>query len=75
MEREVTQRIRERAYQLWISSGSLDGQSEVNWLSAEKEVLAAKTAHTVKKQARKNPTQGISGLRTRSSASKGASAP
>jgi hypothetical protein len=75
MEREVTQRIRERAYQLWISSGSRDGQSEVNWLTAEKEVLAAKAAPTVKKQARKNPTKSILGLRTRSSASKGASAP
>jgi hypothetical protein len=75
MEREVTQRIRERAYQLWVSNGSLDGQSEVNWLTAEKEVLAAKAPNTARKQTRKNPTKGFSGLRTRSSASKGASAP
>jgi Protein of unknown function (DUF2934) len=40
MEREITQRIRERAYDLWIAGGSAVGHSELNWLAAEKEILS-----------------------------------
>jgi hypothetical protein len=38
--RELEQTIRERAYQLWIESGCLDGNAETHWLSAQREVLA-----------------------------------
>lgn len=45
MEQAVTEKmIRERAYELWVANGSLEGQSEVNWLAAEQEILAACTA-------------------------------
>ncbi len=32
-------RIRNRAYELWIASGRLDGQADQHWLTAEREVL------------------------------------
>ena len=32
--------IRERAYELWVGNGSPEGQSEVNWITAEQEILA-----------------------------------
>jgi hypothetical protein len=45
MEQAVTEKmIRERAYELWVGKGSPEGQSEVNWLTAEQEILAARTA-------------------------------
>jgi len=48
MEQEVNEKIRERAYELWVANGSLEGQSEVNWLTAEKEVLATHLATPLK---------------------------
>ena len=33
--------IRERAYHLWIADGQPDGQAEVYWLSAQREILTA----------------------------------
>jgi hypothetical protein len=42
MEQAVTEKmIRERAYELWVGNGSPEGQSEVNWITAEQEILAA----------------------------------
>ena len=73
MEREVTEKIRQRAYEPWVASGSLDGQSEVNWLAAEREVLASRAAKAVKKQAPKKSARGILGLQTRAGTSKSAS--
>jgi len=43
MEQNVSNRIRERAYQIWVTSGSPDGDAEQHWLTAEKEILAALT--------------------------------
>ncbi|WP_024512078.1 DUF2934 domain-containing protein [Bradyrhizobium sp. ARR65] len=37
----LEQSIRERAYQLWIESGCTDGNAEVHWLSAQREILQA----------------------------------
>jgi hypothetical protein len=31
--------IRERAYHLWIADGQPEGQAEVYWLSAQREIL------------------------------------
>ena len=31
--------IRERAYHLWIADGQPDGNSDVYWLSAQREIL------------------------------------
>ena len=39
-ERDLSDRIRGRAYELWIASGS-HGEAEQHWLAAEREVLSA----------------------------------
>jgi hypothetical protein len=31
--------IRERAYHLWIADGQPEGQADVHWLNAQREVL------------------------------------
>ncbi len=38
MDNEVEQRIRERAYELWVQSGQ-EGPAEEHWLQAEREVM------------------------------------
>ena len=42
----MQQRIRERAYEIWNTSGRMHGQAEQHWLAAEREVLAEMTAPT-----------------------------
>ena len=39
-ERDLSDRIRERAYEMWIASGR-DGEAEQHWLTAEREILSA----------------------------------
>jgi Protein of unknown function (DUF2934) len=39
-ERDLSDRIRERAYEMWIASGR-DGEAEQHWLAAEREILSA----------------------------------
>ena len=41
MEPDLSDRIRERAYELWIASGYRYGEAEQHWLTAEQEVLSA----------------------------------
>jgi hypothetical protein len=41
LEQDLSNRIRERAYELWIERGYRDGEAEQNWLAAESEILAA----------------------------------
>jgi Protein of unknown function (DUF2934) len=43
MERELSERIRERAYEMWIANGCREGGAEQDWLFAEREVLSACT--------------------------------
>jgi hypothetical protein len=31
--------IRERAYHLWIADGQLEGQADIYWLNAQREIL------------------------------------
>ena len=33
--------IRERAYHLWLSDGRPEGQADIYWLSAQRELLTA----------------------------------
>jgi hypothetical protein len=40
MEQALQHRIRERAYELWNSSGRVEGQAEHHWFVAEREVLS-----------------------------------
>jgi hypothetical protein len=39
MDKQLEQRIRERAYELWMQHGSLPGQADEYWYQAEREVL------------------------------------
>jgi hypothetical protein len=40
MFQDLEQRIRERAYHLWVADGCRDGEAERHWLAAERDVLA-----------------------------------
>ena len=40
MDEAWQQRVRERAYALWLREGSPDGSAEQFWLMAEEELLA-----------------------------------
>jgi hypothetical protein len=45
MDRNLNDRIRERAYEIWFAAGCRDGEAEQHWLTAEREILhAAKPA-------------------------------
>ena len=39
---ESSNRIRERAYEIWQERGCPDGQAEEHWLAAEREILDGK---------------------------------
>jgi len=39
MDTELEQRIRERAYELWMRHGSLPGRADEYWYQAEREIL------------------------------------
>jgi hypothetical protein len=47
MEPDLSDRIRERAYEIWIESGYRDGEAEQHWLAAEQEVLSAQRSAAV----------------------------
>jgi hypothetical protein len=40
MDPSLENRIRERAYEIWIAHGCVDGQAHRHWLEAERQVLA-----------------------------------
>lgn len=45
MDVNLTDRIRERAYYLWLADGCCEGGAEQHWLVAEREILqSVKTA-------------------------------
>jgi hypothetical protein len=44
MERSLEQQIRQRAYDIWNTSGREDGRAAEHWLSAERELLATQAA-------------------------------
>jgi hypothetical protein len=41
MDQNISDRIRERAYEIWVASGSPYGQAERHWFAAELELLSA----------------------------------
>jgi hypothetical protein len=41
MDQNLSDRIRERAYELWAASGYRDGEAEQHWLAAERKILTA----------------------------------
>ena len=40
MQQDLSERIRERAYEIWTASGYPDGEADQHWLAAEQEVLS-----------------------------------
>jgi hypothetical protein len=36
----IEQTIRDRAYHLWLDSGSPDGNADAHWLAAQREILS-----------------------------------
>lgn len=40
LDRSLDQRIRERAYELYLQRGSQDGRADLDWYEAEEELLA-----------------------------------
>ena len=40
MMQNLEQRIRERAYELWLDGGCHHGNAEVHWLAAQRQVLS-----------------------------------
>lgn len=49
MEQDLSDRIRERAYEIWIASGYRDGKAEQHWLAAEQEILSGPRSAAVAK--------------------------
>jgi Protein of unknown function (DUF2934) len=41
MDRNLNDRICERAYEIWFAAGCRDGEAEQHWLAAEREILQA----------------------------------
>ena len=63
MEQQATvQRVRERAYALWVSEGMIDGRDLDYWCAAEREVAVAESpkapARKPATKARKIPRVG-----------------
>lgn len=60
MDPKLTDRIRERAYQIWIVGGCRDGEAEQHWLAAEREILQSVKAATPAKPAVATPDRKVS---------------
>ena len=59
---DLSDRIRERAYEIWIASGYRDREAEQHWLTAEQEVLSAQLSAAVPSiPAKRDIQQKISG--------------
>jgi hypothetical protein len=53
MHQDLSERIRERAYEIWIASGCRDGEADQHWLEAEQEILSRPRSVVVTKAAAK----------------------
>jgi hypothetical protein len=49
MQQDLSERIRERAYEIWIASGHRDGEADQHWLAAEQEILSSRRSAAVTK--------------------------
>jgi len=70
MELSLEQRIRERAYALWLETGCADGNAEHYWLAAEREVLAMMTAQAPVPEVATAPAPKASRRRSTTAAAK-----
>jgi hypothetical protein len=77
MERELSERIRERAYEMWLANGCREGGAEQDWLFAEREILSARSpgsSAVVAETVGDRPTSKISKVRSRRRRASGAAA-
>ena len=49
IDQDSSERIRGRAYEIWIASGYRDGEADQHWLAAEQEILSSLRSATVAK--------------------------
>jgi hypothetical protein len=49
MHQDLSERIRERAYEIWNASGCRDGEADEHWLAAEQEILSSRRSAGVTK--------------------------
>ena len=57
LDQDLSNRIRERAYEIWVASGHRDGEAEQHWVVAEREILSTLQSEAVVKA----PTKRIRG--------------
>ena len=68
MDENLSDRIRERAYEIWAASSHRDGEAEQHWLAAEREILAASlTAVPVKTSAKRSRSRATPKRQARAS--------
>jgi DUF2934 family protein len=60
MQQDLSERIRERAHEIWIASGHRDGEADQHWLAAEQEILSRLRSAAVAKA----PAKRIGGRAT-----------
>jgi hypothetical protein len=53
MHQDLSERIRERAYEIWIASGCRDGEADQHWLAAELEILSSRHSAATKAPAKR----------------------
>ena len=41
IDQDLSERIRGRAYEIWIACGHRDGEADQHWLAAEQEILSS----------------------------------
>ena len=49
MDEDLSERIRGRAYEIWIAGGYRDGEADQHWLAAEQEILSGLPSAAVAK--------------------------
>jgi hypothetical protein len=43
VDQDLSERIRERAHEIWVASGYRDGEADQHWLAAEHEIEVVTT--------------------------------
>jgi hypothetical protein len=65
---DLSKKIRERAYELWVERGYRDGEVEQNWLAAERELAASVGPAPPALPRRKKPRRNVASKRAPSCA-------
>jgi hypothetical protein len=50
IDQNLVDRIRQRAYDIWVAEGCREGAADNNWLAAEREILNSAMAAVVASQ-------------------------